>query len=259
MFVYFQILNFKSKGLFYISSIFAIIGLSALLFNYEDTHRELDPLEEKENSEVNLSSLHTENNVSYARFTGSASSKYKNGVKESEIHFKDGVEHGKSIMRYESGQKKSETEYVDGVLQGKFTGWYENGTVNYEGTFLDGREVGPYVNFYPNGTKSWEANYEKDGTKSLQVNWYENGGKCSEETFLDGKIISAVSWLPNGEKCPVTEVLEGTGTWVYYSESGRKQQEGHYVEGFKDGNWTYLNPESRKYFTFTWKKGVLAR
>ena len=114
---------------------------------------------------------------------------------------------GRAERLYENGQKRIEGNYKDGKADGLETVWYENGQKMSESNFKDGKPNGIVTGWYINGQKKWEGNWK------------------------EGKTVSAKSWKPNGEKCPATNVKDGNGVGVQYTDDGT--EESRYT--FKDG------------------------
>jgi len=82
-----------------------------------------------------------------------------------------------------------------------YTGWakrmymHDDGLIRALGQFKDGRNDGLWT---------W---------------WYRNGQKDWEETYKDGKLVTAVGWMPNGGKSE-TNVVNGNGVRVVYNLDG---------------------------------------
>ena len=124
------------------------------------------------------------------------------------------LHHGLVTYWYDNGQKSSERSYKYGKFDGILTQWYENGQKRFEINFKGGRKQG------------------------LAILYDENGQKYSEGNYKDGKLMSVEVWKPNGEKCPVTNVKEGNGVMVHYSEDGTQMRRMTY----KDGEESETNP-----------------
>jgi len=77
---------------------------------------------------------------------------YFNGEKEEEIHYKDGVKHGKNTFWYQNGEKMYEGNYVDGLMDGVFTQWFNNGNVDYIAEYTQGRPSGTWRYYKNDGT-----------------------------------------------------------------------------------------------------------
>ena len=155
----------------------------------------------------------------------------------------------------DNGIPKSDVEYLKGKVSlsdvplkdswqnfslhhGLVTYWYKNGQKSSERSYKYGKFDGILTKWYENGQKSFEMNF-KDGTKEgLAILYDENGQKRFEENYKDGKLMSAEAWKPNGEKCPLTNIKEGNGVMVHYSEDGTQMHRMTY----KDGEESETNP-----------------
>ena len=96
--------------------------------------------------------------------TGTEINYSRDGSKDIEFPYVDGLLHGKMIEYYEDGSKRSETPYVDGIIHGTEFRYYENGMK---------KEVTPYVDDKRHGTLIW---YYQDGSKRLEIA-FVNGTK----------------------------------------------------------------------------------
>ena len=114
---------------------------------------------------------------------------------------------GWSKLMYDDGQIEALYQYKDGKEDGLGRWWYRNGQLFVEDTSKDGKSDGP------------------------ARGWYSNGEKEYEGTHKDGKLMTFVGWKPNGEKCPVTNVVNGNGSYFKYHENGKKAEEGTYKDG----------------------------
>ena len=92
---------------------------------------------------------------------------------------------------------------------------------------------GPYTEYYGNGQKEFEGSYKDGKEDGPSTWWYSNGQKSLEWSYKDGKRMTAVGWKPNGEKCPVTNVVNGNGVVVWYSNYGTETRR----DTYKDGKW----------------------
>lgn len=72
----------------------------------------------------------------------------------------------------------------------------------------------------------------KDGVlEGLSIHWYKNGKKMMETRYKNSILMSALAWKPNGEKCPVTNLKDGNGVQVWYSDDGTED----FCYTYKDG------------------------
>ena len=89
--------------------------------------------------------------------------------------------------------------------------------------------------YYDNGQKKWEGMFRDGVQDGLMTSWYESGQKRGELNFFSGKVMSAKVWKPTGEKCPVSNVKDGNGVLLGYTEDGTES----YRHTFKDGERVY--------------------
>ena len=138
-----------------------------------------EPVEDKEKTDifpkkneikvaVDFSELQNREGVTYflgsdKPYTGYATL-HKNGLKGSEMYYKEGKPHGLWTKWYKSGQKASEMSFKDGKPNGTWTEWYENEQKKSETIWKDGKLA--------------------DG---FRISWFENGQKKDEINFKDGK------------------------------------------------------------------------
>ena len=156
---------------------------------------------------------------------------HENGQKRIEANYKDGKRDGLYTSWHENGQKKGEGTYKEGKLDGPVNTWHENGQKKAEITFKDGKKDGLATQWYENGQKREEGNLKNSKPDGPVNTWYENGQKMKEENYKDGKLMSAVQWKPNGQKCPVTDIKDGNGVWVWYTEDGTENTRTTYKDG----------------------------
>ena len=88
---------------------------------------------------------------SLAPYAGTANSFYENGQKESEYHFRAGIQHGVQTDWYKNGQKERQLNYEKGKRQGLQQTWYENGQQEMEMTYKEGKKHGELLTWKKNG------------------------------------------------------------------------------------------------------------
>ncbi len=152
-------------------------------------------------------------------FTGKASIYWQDGQKKTEINYKNGKRNGPKSHWYKNGQKLSEINYKSGKHHGSLVAWNENGQLRRKGNHVDGRMDG------------------------IWSNWYKNGMKSNELTYLNGLMGSSIVWTPKGEKCSMTNVKDGNGVMVKYTEDGWPWLRITYKHG-KMTHWKYSPPPS---------------
>ena len=128
---------------------------------------------------------------------------YENGSIYSKLNYKNGKLHDRCVFYFKNGNKFKEEFYKEGILNGKSIGYFENGVIGRQGNYIDGRKDGEFIY------------YNLDGT-------------------LDYKCI-----LNNG--------LEWNGKFIYKNSPTGMVNEvytthiGNFVNGNKNGKWTYFN------------------
>ena len=150
-------------------------------------------------------------------FTGKAVAYWHGGQKMTEISYKDGKRDGTKFHWYENGGKLSEINYKDGQHHGPLIAWNEFGQLRRKGTHVDG---------------------QMDG---IWRNWYKAGQKENEATYIDGLMVTAIVWTPEGERCPETNVEDGNGIMVRYTENGWPWLRITYRHGKMTG-WRHFPP-----------------
>lgn len=147
-------------------------------------------------------------------FSGKAVSYWADGVKKTEISYKDGKRDGPKSHWYENGQKLSEINYKNGKHDGLLTNWYENGQCKRTGNYKEGKMDG------------------------IWTYWYENEQKSCELNYMEGYMGSAIVWKGDGEKCSVSNVMNGNGVMVRYTSEGKEWLRLTYKDGEMRGhNW----------------------
>jgi len=89
---------------------------------------------------------------------------HPNGVMSSELHFKDGKEHGLNRV------------------------WYENGQLGVEYSLKNGKQDGKSTSWYPNGVKKIESMYKDGVLDGVSSFWGEGGHERSIILYEEGKI-----------------------------------------------------------------------
>jgi antitoxin component YwqK of YwqJK toxin-antitoxin module len=130
---------------------------------------------------------------------GGGSGNYIDGIKDglwegiwaekhnSDIMYKNGKRHGRTILYYGTGKKKVEQrEYKNDIRHGTWIKWQENGdTVRVE-SYADEKKSGVFKRYYENGTVNWITNF-KDGIKhGISEKWFDNGVMEWQVTYDEG-------------------------------------------------------------------------
>jgi antitoxin component YwqK of YwqJK toxin-antitoxin module len=156
---------------------------------------------------------------------------YDNGRIKSEGPLKNGkpfgVHHeydetGKPVKAeiYDSGRVMAEGVLdTAGLQQGEWKEYYENGQMKSIGKYLNGNKVGQWKYFYASSKVFEIGKYDNQGRQQGKWIWYFDNGKTRRESnFLNG---------------------QEDGDFIEYADSGGVITKGQYVEGLREGIWTY--------------------
>ena len=94
---------------------------------------------------------------------------------------------GKAFSLYKDGTKEEEGKYRNGLKDGKWTSWFENGQRRYEGTYKDGIKVGLWTERRSNVYRYYNNYYQNDGV-------YKDGIRVGKWTGL------YIEYHPNRQK-----------------------------------------------------------
>ena len=160
------------------------------------------PLAEAPKVVVDYDRLERRDGLAYFKgvpFTGVAVEKDSNGLKEYELTYKIGKQHGLATSWWPGGGPKwTEGTFKHGKEHGLRIEWFENEQKELETNYRDGKRHGLETVWYSTGQKSGEGNYKDGKRHGLGTGWYENGQKMVEETRKDGKLISKKGWDEDG-------------------------------------------------------------
>lgn len=95
----------------------------------------------------------------------------------------------KQIRYYKNGEKEEEGEFLNGLKHGEWTYWYENGNVWSKGFFKNGLRDGKTQVYYENGNKHYSGFYTNSKSDKKWTFWNSEGKKTKEVIFDKGKII----------------------------------------------------------------------
>lgn len=185
---------------------------------------------------------------------------HSNGQLKTEMAYKNGVPDG--IRRdfdtlgniVESYIFKNGKVIGEGIIDeqlkrhGDWVEYYFNGNKKSEGTYNNGKKVGYWQYFNIGGTLEQEGYYDDEGRYTdIWIFYYPSGNILKEESFVDG--------------------LE-SGMYMEYSEEGDIIVQGNYVNGMKQGIWTYnvdgviekgeyLEDKKNGYWSVVYEDGVM--
>ena len=160
-------------------------------------------------------------------------------VEQQGSYNKDGKPEGEWQWFYDNGELLRTENYYLGKLDGKMTEYDRDGNIITEGPYIEGREDGAW--FYIMGKNKVEGMYA-DGMRNGIWKYFDLPDAMGEKPVLrfEGGFIED---NPHGKH-------------VYYWENGKIKDEGEYVMGLKNGDWTYYNLDGTPFLVVTYKSGV---
>jgi len=88
---------------------------------------------------------------------------------------------------YKNGQKQKEGTYRNGLWNGKWTYWNKEGIRYAEGQFRNGKLHGIYNWYYDSGKKFKQEAFKNGIRHGKSTQFYENGWKQIEGEYVEGK------------------------------------------------------------------------
>jgi len=134
---------------------------------------------------------------------------------------------------HDNGQIHVLKQYKGGKRDGLSALWFKNGNKCMENNWRDDKQDGLSTSWYENGQKAMEMCMKDSNREGLCTWWYENGQIREKSNWKDDKLVSYTGWKPNGEKCPITNVVDGNGVCVVYSEDGTEKWRSRYKDGVR--------------------------
>lgn len=81
---------------------------------------------------------------------------FKNGNKQADGKYVNGIGEGLWSNLYENGQKQSEVNFINGKMEGVSINWHSSGIKQKEGKYLEGKQDGLWTDWLEDGKKgSW--------------------------------------------------------------------------------------------------------
>lgn len=149
--------------------------------------------------------------------------------------YKAGLEEGIWIDYYPDGSVSYQSEYKTGRRNGPFTGRYEDGTLAVTGNYLRDELHGKYVSYYESGKVSSTGEMNRGMNIGDWTFYYPSGQPMLENRFTVGgdTVYILNAWNPDGRQT----VVDGSGEYTEYYESGETKQRGKVKEGWRSGEW----------------------
>jgi len=190
------------------------------------------------------STLKAEGNYENGIKTGPWKYYHPNGkIEQTGVFNKQGTPEGNWKWYYENGQLKREESYYHGEKDGLSEEFDETGSLIEKGEYQNGLEDGLWIqqigDFYQRG--SYRDGLRNGYWISYQLIEGENGTDSlliSRGAFIDD--------LPDGKHS-------------YYWDNGKIRDEGIYVMGKKEGNWSIYNYDGSLFLVVTYENGIEIR
>lgn len=111
----------------------------------------------------------------------------------SEISWRAGKRHGRSVEYWITGTKRSEGIFNEG--NGKLTGWFPGGKKEFEKEFANDNPFGKQVYWYENGQKMSECTIDETGRyDGSYIRFHQNGQKASQLEYKNGRILKYIDF-----------------------------------------------------------------
>ena len=189
-------------------------------------------------------SLKAEGDYNNGKKTGTWKYFHSNGkLEQTGLYNKDGKPEGIWRWYFDSGQLVREENYYKGKRDGLSEEFDENGVLIEMGEYYDGLEDGPWFKLI--GDYYQRGSY-RDGLRTGM--WYDyhlqsNENKTDSLLIFKGGFIED---LPDGKH-------------IYYWDNKKIKDEGIYIMGRKEGNWTKYNYDGTLFLIISFVNGVETR
>ncbi len=87
-----------------------------------------------------------------AKYTGTWTNYFVNGIASTKIEFKDGVYDGTNKSFHPNGALCVEQHYSKGECHGTDTGYYPSGALSYKGQYSHGKRIGVWTHYNEDGS-----------------------------------------------------------------------------------------------------------
>ena len=135
---------------------------------------------------------------------------YPNGNLRLSENYIQGKQNGLSHNYNKNGLLNSINYCVNDTLNGVYEN-YDNGILKGIYHYHDGKLNGPFKTFNRDKSLVYEGYYNNDEISSERINYWQDGTISSQETFLEGILISTTVFNPKGEKEYTVDYKNRTG------------------------------------------------
>jgi antitoxin component YwqK of YwqJK toxin-antitoxin module len=113
---------------------------------------------------------------------------------------------GVSTYWWESGKKKLEMHYRNGLAHGRKTTWFSDGELWSEGSFVADKEHGVWTVWFPGGKRQHEFHMDHGAMHGVERRWHDNGELLMQGLWVRGKQTGFFSyWNLQGKLVRETE------------------------------------------------------
>ncbi|MBI1904326.1 MAG: hypothetical protein HYS13_24795 [Planctomycetia bacterium] len=157
------------------------------------------------------------------------------------------VLHGTRIYWAKSDLKEIQVEYRDGKQHGTYTRWHTGSLQkSEEGQFAGGKPFGQWTWWNANGNVVAKCNYKDGKIDGAKKFWNDKSNLVREEVYNDdGFMVELTAWHDNGQKRlqgsykPRKDALKDVfaaavvkhGTWTYWNKTGEVVAQGEWKDG----------------------------
>ncbi|MDO5104647.1 toxin-antitoxin system YwqK family antitoxin [Capnocytophaga sp.] len=156
--------------------------------------------------------------------------------------YKDDVKHGKfwGKMVSNRGDYQYTRFYKDGEPSGKWKEVNENGTLKKEVEYTN-KDTYTEREYFGNGNPKIEIRVKNGKRNGICKEFYDTGVVAEERDYKDDKIIVRKTFHVNGKLSELWNLANGElhGAYLSMNSEGKKEVEGNYTNGLRDGTWKY--------------------
>lgn len=183
---------------------------------------------------------------------------FMNGKLKDEGKYDKGLKVGEWKYYFSDGKKFESGKYANGKQTGPWMWYYDDGNIRRESNFSKGQEDGDFIEYNDSGKVITKGQYDdglKEGTWVYQLGNFKSIGKYNDdmqdstwtEYYIDNGGIRFTGKFsqdrPDGEH-------------IWYYPDGKKELEGEYNLGLKEGKWKYYGEDGVLFLTITYRDDV---
>lgn len=164
----------------------------------------------------------------------------KDGVKKSQVTYKNGFHDGVGYNFYDDGKLKNEIHYKEGYKNGVSKWYYKTGILYRETIYQEGKKEGVQKKYYENGKLKAEIPYEDNKVQPGLKEYREDGSQIAkypkirfqeiDKLAFENKLILKVYLEPKGRKTKYSRIKKIEGKEYDISLSGQTKNSSAYIE-----------------------------